>query len=149
MPQLSEGRKVTYYLGLVLMVVGLLVFGSVFVTGALQFGDFTDFQDRSRSSALRAVVGMALLLLGGVLRTVGARGVAGSGLVLDPKRARRDLEPYSRMGGGMLRDALDEVGDVLPGTQRGGEKVVMVKCRACGKLNEEDSKFCQECGQAI
>lgn len=49
----------------------------------------------------------------------------------------------------MLRDALDEVGDVLPGAQRGGEKVVMVKCRACAKLNEEDSKFCQECGQAI
>lgn len=93
MPQLSEGRKLTYYLGLGLMVVGLLVFGSVFVTGALQFGDFTDFENRSRSSALRGVVGMALLLLGGVLRTVGARGVAGSGLVLDPKRARRDLEP--------------------------------------------------------
>ena len=131
------------------MVVGLLVFGSVFVTGALQFGDFTDFEDRSRSSALRGVVGMALLLLGGVLRTVGARGVAGSGLVLDPKRARRDLEPYSRMAGGMLKDAIDEVGEALPGAPRGGEPVVMLKCRACAKLNEEDSKFCQECGQAI
>jgi rRNA maturation endonuclease Nob1 len=25
----------------------------------------------------------------------------------------------------------------------------MVKCRKCGKLNEEESKFCQECGQPL
>jgi uncharacterized membrane protein YvbJ len=27
--------------------------------------------------------------------------------------------------------------------------VVMLKCPACGKLNEDDSKFCQECGRAL
>ncbi|MBN2211735.1 MAG: zinc-ribbon domain-containing protein [Sedimentisphaerales bacterium] len=29
------------------------------------------------------------------------------------------------------------------------EKVIMIKCRSCGKLNEEDSKFCQECGKPL
>ena len=29
------------------------------------------------------------------------------------------------------------------------EKVVVIKCRECGKLNEEDSKFCRECGKAL
>jgi len=29
------------------------------------------------------------------------------------------------------------------------EKVIMIKCRECAKLNEEDPKFCQECGKAL
>jgi len=29
------------------------------------------------------------------------------------------------------------------------ETVVKIRCRECGKLNEEDSKFCQECGKQI
>jgi len=24
---------------------------------------------------------------------------------------------------------------------------VMVKCPSCGKLNDQDAKFCQECGR--
>ncbi|MBX3462961.1 MAG: zinc ribbon domain-containing protein [Planctomycetes bacterium] len=146
MTQISEGRKFAYYAGMALIVVGFLLFVSVFVTGAMQFGDFTDFHGRAQSSMFRALGGMALMVGGSVLRTVGARGIAGSGVVLDPKRARRDLEPWSRMGGGMVKDALEEADVKLGGGQ---ERVVMVKCRACGKLNEEDSKFCQECGQAI
>ena len=41
---------------------------------------------------------------------LGRRGLAGSGAILDPGRARTDLEPWSRMAGGMAKDALDEAG---------------------------------------
>ncbi|MDR0520404.1 MAG: zinc-ribbon domain-containing protein [Planctomycetaceae bacterium] len=27
--------------------------------------------------------------------------------------------------------------------------MIKIRCRACGKLNEEDSKFCQECGEKL
>jgi hypothetical protein len=149
--QISEGRKVAYYLGMLLIVLGCLLFGSTFVTAALHFGDFSNFTGQVQSSAVRAISGMALMIAGSVLRAVGARGLAGSGVVLDTRRARQDLEPYSRMAGGMVKDALDEAG-VQPGagSQTGSaQKVVMLKCRTCGKLNEEDSKFCQECGQTM
>lgn len=63
--------------------------------------------------------------------------------MLDPEQARQDLEPFSRQAGGMLKDALDEAAVNLGGKP---ERVVMLKCAACGKLNEEDSKFCRECG---
>ena len=148
--RISEGRKATYYVGMVLAVVGFLLFASVFVTSIANIGDFSNFEGDMKSGATRAFLGIGLIVAGGIVRGIGARGVAGSGVVLDPERARKDLEPYSRMGGGMVKDALDEAGIQLGGSARGGgEKVVMVKCRACGKLNEEDSKFCQECGQAI
>lgn len=141
--QIPAARKVAYYAGMLLTVGGLLLFGSVFVTFATS-GHAAGVDGSSMMG--RAFGGIVVILIGGVLRTVGARGLAGAGVVLDPNRARRDLEPYSRMGGGMLKDALDEADVDLGGRS---ERVVMVKCRACGKLNEEDSKFCQECGQAI
>lgn len=144
---ISQERKAAYYFGAGLMVLGGLLFLSVFVTAALNFGDFSNFAGQARSAMLRAVGGMVLMFIGGLVRGIGARGLAGSGAVLDPQTARDDLEPYSRQAGGMLKDALDEAG-FKPGASQ-PEKVVMIKCPACGKLNEEDSKFCQECGQAF
>lgn len=75
-----------------LMVVGALLFFSTFISSALHFGDFTDFENRTRSMAVRSLTGMGLLIVGGLIRGVGAKGLA------------------------------------------------------CDHLNEEDSKFCQECG---
>jgi hypothetical protein len=147
--QISDERKAAYYIGMGLTVVGALLFFSVFVSGAMNFGNFDNFDQRGRSMAARAVSGMALLIVGAVIRGIGAQGVAGSGVVIDPEKARRDLEPYSRMRGGMIKDALDEADIHLGGGAREPEKVIMVRCTACGKLNEEDSKFCQECGKKI
>lgn len=150
----SPGRQGAYYIGGAMMVVGFLSFFSVFVTGAMNFGDFTNFESRTRSESMRAVIGMALIVVGGVVRRIGRSGAAGSGLVLDPRQARKDLEPFARQHGGMLKDALDEagvdLGNVLGAAGGGGRKpAVMIRCRACSKLNEEDSKFCQECGAAV
>jgi hypothetical protein len=144
--RISQERKTAYYLGMVLIVLGAILFGSVFVTGAMHFGDFSNFQSNAKSEMPRAFGGMALIALGGFLRVIGARGLAGSGTVLDPDRARDELEPYSRMVGGMIKDALDEA-DVH--SKQSPEKIVMIKCPSCGKLNEEDSKFCQECGKPL
>lgn len=143
---ISEGRKIAYYIGTGLMVLGGILFVSTFVTFAMHFGDFSNFASNAKSEMLRAFGGMAFLIVGGIIRGIGAQGLAGSGVVLDPDKARQDLEPYSRMAGGMVKDALEEA-DVNLG--RRPEKVIMIKCPSCGKLNEEDSKFCQECGKQI
>ncbi len=144
--QIPEERQAAYYLGMVLIVIGVLLFASTFVTSASHSGDFNNFQSRAQSMEYRALGGMALIVIGGIVRAVGARGWAGSGTVLDPEQARKDLEPYSRMVGGMVKDALEEA---KPGTGAKPQKVIMIKCPACGKLNEEDSKFCQECGKQL
>lgn len=144
--QISEQRKTAYYVGAILMGIGFLLFISVFFTAAMHFGDFDNFEGQARSFMFRAVSGMLMIIAGGIIRGIGARGLAGSGVVLDPEQAREELEPYSRMAGGMVKDVLDEANINLGGKP---ERVVMIKCPACGKLNEEDSKFCQECGQKI
>ena len=144
--QISEERRTAYYVGMALMILGGLSFASTFVTFAMHFGDFTNFEADARSNMFRAFGGMALMVIGSMVRKIGARGLAGSGAVLDPERAREELEPYSRMAGGMLKDALDEADVDLSGRP---ERVVMIKCTSCGTLNEEESKFCQECGKGL
>ena len=137
--RVSSSRKGAYYLGGALTVVGFVLFFSIFVTGMMDSGSGSPI-------GLRAVLGMGMMITGAFVRSIGARGLAGSGVVLDPEQARRDLEPYSRMAGGMVKDALEEA-DVDLGQR--SEAVVMLKCSACGHLNEEDSKFCQECGRPL
>jgi hypothetical protein len=51
--------------------------------------------------------GAALIVVGALVRRTGSHGLAGSGIVLDPQRAREDVRPWSRMQGGVLRDTLD------------------------------------------
>lgn len=108
--ELTPERKTAYYVGNALAVVGLLVFGSIFVSAALNFGNFQAMESLGRSAMLRAVIGMGLLVVGMVVRAIGSHGLAGSGVVIDPEAARRDIEPWSRMAGGVVRDALDESG---------------------------------------
>jgi hypothetical protein len=108
--QLSEERRAAYYIGIAVMVIGILVFGSIFLTAASgmsgQFGMPID----TGSMVVRAMVGMGMMLGGRLLMNMGARGLAGSGVVLDPQKAREDLEPWSRMAGGVVSDALEETG---------------------------------------
>lgn len=164
MKQISAGRKAAFYFGFALMILGVILLVSTFVTlffrvtddvgkstspGAF-LRDPEGFQARIifgvKSSMIRGFSGAALMIIGGIVRKIGALGFAGSGVVLAPQKAREDLEPFSRMAGGMVKDGLEEA-KLMPGERP--EKVVMVKCPRCGKLNDEDSKFCQECGQKM
>lgn len=144
-PGIPPYRKWLYYGGLALIVAGIVCFGSAFFFSSERFfatGE-TGFE--------RGIVGMGLIFLGGVLRTIGARGLAGSGVVLDPHQARRDVEPWSRMAGGVARDALEETGllDAGAGKDASTPAHVKVRCKASRALNDEDARYCKQCGGAL
>ena len=141
--QISEERRTAYSVGLGLQILGGLLFASAVLTFLAHSGDVTNFHAKMRTNASLAFGGVALLIVGGIIRSVSSRGLAGSGVLLDPERARGDLEPYSRMAGGMVHDALEEVNG---NARNAPPPIVKVKCRSCGYLNQEDAKFCQECG---
>jgi len=146
--QISQERKTAFYVGTAIAAIGFLLFLSVFVTGAMNFGNFDNFKRQAKSEMFRGIGGMILIMVGGAIRTAGERGLAGSGVILDPDRARKELKPYSKMVGGMVNDMLDETG-IPEKLNDAANPVVMIRCRSCKKLNEEDSKFCQECGTEI
>jgi len=91
---ISEGRKMSHYIGTALMVVGGVSFLSIFLTAALQFGGFSHFHENAKSRVLRVLLGMVLLMIGGLVRSLAATGLAGSGVTLEREKARED-PPYS------------------------------------------------------
>lgn len=139
--EISEGRKLLYYAGMVVSGIGILLFLSVFVSfmnpeRMLANGSMGTFMSRP-------IIGILMIAIGNGMRVVAARGVAGSGIILDPKKAREDLSPWSSMAGGMIKDALDET------EIHTKKEIVKIRCRSCSELNDEDAKFCKNCGEKV
>jgi hypothetical protein len=144
--QITPERKATYYLGMVLIIVGVITIIISMISFMNSFGNHTTISQGAPAPMYPFFIGMIIIGVGSIIQNIGKRGMAGSGAVLDPAQARRDLEPYSRMAGGMIQDALEEA-SILPNKQ--AERVVLIKCRDCSALNEEDAKFCKQCGKPI
>jgi hypothetical protein len=152
----SQGRKSLHKNGLVLTVIGIAGFFVCFIGFAL--AGFAEVEGGGGPHPIffwiGGVVCMAMIGIGQVMRRVARRGMAGSGLVLDPERARDDLEPWARMGGGLVGDALDESG-LMDDEDDDGDldfeepAVVKVRCQECRALNDEDAKFCKKCGKTL
>lgn len=144
--KISGERKSLYYIGMGITAIGVVLFLSVFyfvfmgITGNV--GVEPDF-----GFMKNGFIGFILIGAGNFIMNLGAKGAAGSGLLLDPEKAREDLNPYTSAAGGMLSDALKEV-DVLKKSD--DEKaLIRVRCRHCRELNEEDARFCKSCGKEI
>lgn len=139
--EISSNRKILYYLGNGITLIGFILFLSVFFTAFLN--PFSMFDSNSNPMA-NGFIGFILIIIGQFISFIGLRGKAGSGLILDPKQAREDLKPYSSQVGGMLNDVLDEVN-----LATNVKEVVKIRCQSCKALNDEDAKYCKECGTEL
>jgi hypothetical protein len=138
---ISSGRKFSYYIGLALVVIGFFVFGSVFVSAMTGFGGpsaFDTFGTQFSSIAVRGFLGIILMIAGSLLMRLGSHGAAGSGLLLDPQRTRKDLEPWGRAAGGLLSDAIDEAGLNVDRDRQGREIPFDEKLRRLDQLYKEN-----------
>ena len=147
--QVSPGRKLAFYGGYVCMVAGLVLWVTVFTS---LFGKSASFSPSAIGYlTLRAALGLALLLLGRVLRRIGILGLAGSMVVLDPPKAKEDLEPWSRAAGGLVDAALSEVSALKrPAEPRAAAPgPTSVPCPRCQAPNEPGARFCGQCGGGL
>lgn len=150
--EISEGRKVLFVIGQILFILGLLSIGSAFVSVALITSDIADTMGHMRSVGPRFVAGAAMFFLGRVMKGIGRAGLAGSGVILDPQRAREDLEPWSHMAGGMVKDGLDEAGIVV-GTPVGRGGKFAERLRELHALHQEgilsDEEYAREKAEVL
>jgi hypothetical protein len=188
--EIPAERQGLYYLGMVLMGAGFLLFISNFFFVASEMGSsdrgpslpqndvpmsdpdwweksqqkhnefraradarFEEHGRKGQYMMYRALGGMGLIALGSFLMRVGAAGLAGAGVVLNPQQARQDLKPWSKSQGGMIQDALEEVELVQRIEERleapPVKEVVKIRCRKCSGLNDETGRFCSHCGTAL
>ena len=149
--QISDGRKGLYYFGGLVQFVGMAMFLSNFLVFGCNMVKGANGAEMDPGNFIGSFFGLGfggfiLIVICGFMRKVGARGLRGSGILLDPQGARQDLKPFSKMAGGMFKDTIGSSGMRFDGN---GVQKVMVRCLKCNKLNEDDSKFCQECGQVM
>src|SRR3990172_4245919 len=97
----SPQRKATYYVGMIISGIGLMLFLSFFFTVAAGFANPANLAAGVGSAFARAVFGFVMIAAGQIITRIGSRGLAGSGMLLDPEKERDDLEPWNRMTGGM------------------------------------------------
>lgn len=148
MSKLSNERKVTYYIGMGIMILGFILFISVFFQVANLIND--PFTASKPPSFTNPMIGFILIIIGSVVSKMGAKGAAGSGVILDPDQAREDLKPFNEAKGQMLNDVIsniDAVNNIAKPTE--DKEIIKIKCRSCGTLNEEDAKFCKSCGEEL
>ena len=147
-PEIPPQRKMLYNIGTTLMVLGGLL-GAVgfitFVSEGMSSVHSIAINSGAPGDFMMVVIGMLLLAGGSIVQRVAARGFAGSGLVLDPEKARKDLHPYTHMAGGMVKDAVEAFRD----GQSEPQEVIKVRCPHCKALNDETDKFCGQCGKEL
>ena len=122
--------KVLWAAAAVLGLVGFLLFFSTFLSSAANFGDFTNFEERVRREATRAVWGMGLMF------AAFFTAAAGTALVASGKTPPRG-EPTDPAG--------SAAGPAKPSPPPPREGV-KVRCPWCGSLNPEAAAACGECG---
>ena len=147
----SSGRKSLFALGLALQVLGAIGAVICFLgLAGMVFGGVSDPPNFERTGFPPSVpwffggfLGSGLLAgIGRHLKKVAQFGLTGVGLALDPEQARKDLEPWARAGGGLVKDALDEA------DFRRADRI-QVRCRGCEALNDEHDRFCGQCGAKL
>lgn len=157
MSKITNKRKVTYYIGMGMMILGFILFISVFFTTAnMMTSDpfSTNYGSFARSFMLRPIIGMILIVVGAIVMNIGARGAAGSGIVLDPEQAREDLRPFNEAKGDMINDVISNIDVVdsitsFQNNQSAPKEIIKIKCRNCNSLNDEDARYCKECGRQL
>ena len=146
--KISNERKALYYTGMIIGVIGFILFMSAFFLNVNP-----GFSMEPPSFFKRGVLGMICMIVGAVIASIGYSGAAGSGLLLDPDKQREDLKPFNESQGRMINDVIENIDIVKNINQYSKEKVnievIKIKCRECGELNDEDAKFCKQCGNMI
>ena len=151
MSKISKQRKITYYIGIGMVLLGFILFMSVFF---IAFSISSEPFSEKIPPFSNAVIGMALIIAGSFVMKVGARGAAGAGLVLDPEKEREDMKPFNEAKGGMINDVIsniDVINDLTSSLSKSAteKEIIKVRCISCDALNDEDAKFCKSCGKEI
>lgn len=134
--EFPRSRKTLYYFGMILSIIGIILFLSNFV--AIFTGNIFNF------NPIVPLVGFFMIAIGQIIRIIGAKGIAGSGIILDPEKAREDVKPYSKAMGGVIDDVMSNFD-----TKSANKEIIKIKCRNCGTLNDEDSTYCKSCGEKL
>jgi len=144
-------RNVLFLIGIPLLIAGGILFSSVFANfPSIEFGN--------------AFIGILLLAIGGFMTMGGVyltiiihqRGITKyfieEGGMAMGSADEEALDGYGRMiskGTGAMAKGLKDAGGINISVDNKSEQKIMVKCRNCDALNDENAQFCDQCGSEL
>ena len=146
--ELSRERKKKYKAGAVLIFLGGLLFLSYFldiIFFILNVDDARSAFDETRNMWLRALLGMILMALGRMKQSRALTGLMKPNTNMDLEQYIEERKHLRKLKGKQLNDTLSEINLA----KYLGTPVIKIKCQNCSHLNDEEDKFCGDCGQKI
>jgi len=149
--KLPTSRKRLYYIGMALIILGIILYiVAAYRTHQSFSNSFNNpfpFIRSGRAKVHSPILGAILGIIGAIMMIIGRRGLSGTGIILSPEGERKDMEPWNRSKGRQIQDMLEETKlDELIGSKVETQEVIRLKCQTCEALNNEESKFCDQCG---
>jgi hypothetical protein len=149
----SPERGPVAYVGPALMLIGILLFLSTFVTAIANFGNFDNFEGRVKSMGFRALGGMVLFIVGGVVTGATGKGAASSRMMQNLSRLRDQVQinvPKPEPQPVLCQYCNTENDASLAKCESCGAALVkQCRCFGCGTVNDPNARFCNHCGKAI
>jgi hypothetical protein len=134
---------------MVLAGFGLVLFLTTVVTSIVTFGNVKNYEARARLEDICAFGGMALVIAGSLVVSIGAQTSAEA--EASPGWKPGHEETWSGLSGAAGDDAFSEVMTVRKTEEwlDTADPQVRIRCRNCQALNDGFAKFCNQCGTAL
>ncbi|MFX1402779.1 MAG: zinc ribbon domain-containing protein [Promethearchaeota archaeon] len=152
----AKGKKKARTIGKFLLVFGvILVIGGI-ISLIISFivspkvgmtpDDYTRAMELSGSLAL---LGMGLLAGGGFSVMIGIALLLWTRLGKITSYVAEEVSPAATKLTGAVVKGVQEGGGIKLQVDDASKQKIMIKCRYCGALNDEDDSFCSKCGQQL
>lgn len=158
----TRKRRVVSLIGLLMIIIGIILV----IVGAYHIGylsmnffklSFDDFSYYSTMGFGFLAPGMFILIPGLYLVFLANWGKLAQYAYEEGGRAMSKVSDNAINGFGRIigkgseamATGIQNAGGVKFDIDTNKEQVIKIKCRACGTLNDENAKFCDQCGQPI
>jgi hypothetical protein len=108
-----------------------------------------EFQRAMELSSTYTLIGMGLLAGGGFMIVISIALLNWAHIGKISSYLAEEVSPAATKLTGAVVKGVQEGGGIKLQVDDASKQKIMIKCRACGALSDEDDTFCSKCGQQL
>ena len=144
--------KILIIIGPFLVIGGIVSLILSFVSGASMDMDFDEFASAMELEGDLAFLGIGLLAGGGFMIIIGIWAYSFTHLGKITKYVADEVSPAAKTMTKAVAEGLGDGGGIkldIDLDREPAKEKIMIKCRSCGALNDEDDMYCGKCGKTL
>lgn len=141
--------KLLLIFGIILIIGGIVTFSLSIFLGPTMDMDFEEFGEAMELSGTLSFLGIGLIAGGGFMAMFGGIALYISHMGKITSYVAEEISPAATKMTGAVIKGVHEGGGIKIQMDDASKQKIMIKCRNCGELNEEDDVFCSKCGEKL